>query len=242
MWRGRFRWFIPNGHAHATSPPPLQPIASSHQSTSMSLREYSMPRKQAALAGNARAMAGPTPLYREPTPSSRTMRPNTSTMPLYVPSGAVCSRDLTVSGAMAMTQLKMPARPPAVRMASGGTSLTLPPAGVSDRFMPSYTPKYAMEPSPSRTSVAAEPRNTERMPPSRYRCLTTSTGPFSSGCPGCAWPWPWIWRTHLIRSPGAIMAVVGTAERPPAMEICVNDSSSVSGVPHAFRTMRLPMS
>ena len=112
--------------------------------------------------------------------------------------------------------------------------------------MASYTPKYAKLqvsgavaqtkhlqphlpphhqphlPVPSRSSVAAEPLKTDAMPPVWYRYPATSRAPVkrrgkSCGCASCTW------RMHLRRSPGAMMAVVGTALRAPATPICAKE-------------------
>lgn len=48
------------------------------------------------LAGKARAIAGPKPFQRAVTPSAAMSFRAQSTKPVYVPDGALCSRDLIV--------------------------------------------------------------------------------------------------------------------------------------------------
>ena len=52
-----------------------------------------------------------------------------------------------------------------------------------------------------------------------YSWRTTSTPPaYFCFSPGASCFWPWIWRRTLTRSKGAVMSVMGIAEKKPAAE------------------------
>lgn len=76
---------------------------------------------------------------------------------------------------MAIDHIATPAVPPATMTAPRFKSVE--PGVLKKPFVTSYAAKYAALPGPSRAIVATEPRKTLRMPPSLYRCFTTSKTP-----------------------------------------------------------------
>lgn len=136
---------------------------------------------------------------------------------------ALCSLLLIVStgntGIHIATPALAPATVTALRLNSPCGFPETGSLGVIVRFMYSYVAKYAAEPGPSLARVMAEPLNTLLRPPSLYNCRTTSMPPLYFGfSPGPNCFWPWIWRRTLTRSKGAVMSVMGIAEKKPAVE------------------------
>ncbi len=129
---------------------------------------------------------------------------------IHRPSGATWRRVLRTSIGRAATQFMMPAKPPATRVPAADGRFS--PSAVNLTLSSSYTLKYRSDPAldevsmrksqrathASRKNVAVRPRLTERIPPSLYRCLNTSTGPLNLMPVADA---PWTCSTHFSRSP-----------------------------------------
>lgn len=99
--------------------------------------------------GKALAITGANPLYSANGPSFLINCLNTSPIPLYFPSGAVCSRLLRTSCGMPTAQLDTPAIPPANTVPRNSRECDIfSPSGTDSEIfflMNSYVRKYIPE-------------------------------------------------------------------------------------------------